>query len=356
MVRGRNTKGMVGLTLLFLPAIVQCAPTLSDHGRGAADGGRRWSSPEEMKHLRVTADVIGLAHSQVPALSAEFHKHPVMSADASPSASGIKSFPPPPSPLLMVLTGFVCISLVRDRRVWLTALTCLPWAGQAGLSLLPRLALCVAGEGCTRQRSPDHAAAPRRSMYTTGHPGEIERAYYTGLPGWLDGIPDRDLPASLQLSVRHPKMQSSCSPSVRCRRGPCGEGLSVSVGRLSRVRVDRRFGPLQPIIGSPGLFEVSAVNRLSLASGPVARVVTGLIRTNLARGPPTLRRIAHLLRAEGYRAKPPNCRVAECCSVVCEKAKGNPGSTDPEHVLAGRTRIVVLLARLQQSSWGMFAD
>ncbi|MHC4703904.1 MAG: hypothetical protein ACYTFQ_25360, partial [Planctomycetota bacterium] len=182
MVRGRNTKGMVGLLLLFLSAIAQCAPTLSDHGRDPVAGGRRLSSPEETKRLRMTADVAGFAHSQLPALAGEFHKHPVISVDTSPSANGIKSFPPVPSPLLMVLTGFVCISLVRDRGVWLTALMCLLWAGQAGLSLLPRLALCVAGQGYAGQRSPDHIAEARRSMCVAGEPGEIEGAYYTGLP------------------------------------------------------------------------------------------------------------------------------------------------------------------------------
>jgi hypothetical protein len=44
--------------------------------------------------------------------------------------------------------------------------------------------------------------------------------------------------------------------------------------------------------------------------------------------------------------------VALCRSAVCEKAKGNTGSTDPEHVLTGRIRIAVVLARLQQSVLG----
>jgi hypothetical protein len=257
------------------------------------------SSPEETKRLRMTADVAGFAHSQLPALAGEFHKHPVISVDTSPSANGIKSFPPVPSPLLMVLTGFVCISLVRDRGVWLTALMCLLWAGQAGLSLLPRLALCVAGQGYAGQRSPDHIAEARRSMCVAGEPGEIEGAYYTGLPGCLGGIAARNRPASRQLSVRSPKVQFSCGPFVRCRRGLCVDGLSVSAGSLSRIRADRTFRPPQPGIGRPGRFEVSTVNHSTLATGPVARLATGLIRTNLARGPPTLRRITHLLHAEG---------------------------------------------------------
>jgi hypothetical protein len=39
----------------------------------------------------------------------------------------------------MVLTGFLCISLVRDRKTWLTVLAGLFAIGQAGVNALPEL-------------------------------------------------------------------------------------------------------------------------------------------------------------------------------------------------------------------------
>lgn len=290
---------MVGLLLLFLPAIAQCAPTLSGHGRDVVASGCWLSSPEETKCVRITADITGLAHSQLAAVAGEFHKHPVISADTSASANGTKSFPPVPSGLLMVLTGFVCISLVRDCRVWLTALTCLLWAGQTGLSLLPQLALCLAGERHREQPSLDCVAGPRRPVRMRRRRSEIEGTYYAGLLRHLAGIPDRDVPTSFQAPVRSPVVQLSSAFFVRYRRDLCCNGLSVSAGSLPRIRADRRFRPLQSIIGRRGPFEVSTVNHLPLGGGPVVRLATVVVRTNLARGPPSFGRIAHLLYIEG---------------------------------------------------------
>ena len=70
-----------------------------------------------------------------------FALHPnLKSLTDPPSSIPVRTLPPIPRPFFMVLTGFICISLVRDRRAWLTCLASLMWLGQVGLSSLPQFA------------------------------------------------------------------------------------------------------------------------------------------------------------------------------------------------------------------------
>ena len=50
-----------------------------------------------------------------------------------------RCLPALPSAIAMVLTGFICISLIQDRRAWLAALAGLLWVGQTGIWALPEL-------------------------------------------------------------------------------------------------------------------------------------------------------------------------------------------------------------------------
>jgi hypothetical protein len=52
----------------------------------------------------------------------------------------VRYSPAMPTAVLMVLIGFLCISLVRDRGVWLTALSAILWISWAGIRSLPQLA------------------------------------------------------------------------------------------------------------------------------------------------------------------------------------------------------------------------
>lgn len=57
-----------------------------------------------------------------------------------------RSLPAVPKAILMVLAGFLCISLVRDRRTWLATIAALLWIGQVGLATLPHLASHLCGK------------------------------------------------------------------------------------------------------------------------------------------------------------------------------------------------------------------
>ena len=53
------------------------------------------------------------------------------------SAPSVRSLPTVPRPLLMAVVGFLCISLVRDRRVWLTVAASVFSLGQHWLDAVP---------------------------------------------------------------------------------------------------------------------------------------------------------------------------------------------------------------------------
>lgn len=61
-----------------------------------------------------------------------------------------KVMPAVPAAVFMVLTGFICVSLVRDRKVWLAAFVGLLYLGQFGAMALPKLASCLQKNGITK--------------------------------------------------------------------------------------------------------------------------------------------------------------------------------------------------------------
>jgi hypothetical protein len=95
----------------------------------------------------------------------------------------------------MVAAGFACISLVRDRKVWLAALAGLLWAGQAGMQALPQLAsqLSANVRGTEQQRAAG-LAYPFRVEESSRLRSDIEGTQYIGLLRHLAGIPDAAVP------------------------------------------------------------------------------------------------------------------------------------------------------------------
>jgi hypothetical protein len=79
--------------------------------------------------LSLHPDTISLGETilRLPAIGVKLTSYP----------SQIKSLPAVPGALLMALAGFLCVSLVRDRRIWLTAIL---WVAHVGLATLPQFA------------------------------------------------------------------------------------------------------------------------------------------------------------------------------------------------------------------------
>lgn len=104
-------------------------------------------------------------------------------------SSGHKTMPAVPAALTLVLTGFLCISLVRDRKTWLAAFVGLVCLGQFGISTLPKLADNLRAalrpgkvSSVASRHIADNAAGIRDRR-------EIEGTRYIGLLKKLSGIP-----------------------------------------------------------------------------------------------------------------------------------------------------------------------
>lgn len=94
-----------------------------------------------------------------------------------------------PPAIAMTLTGFMCISLIRDRRAWVAVLAGLLWAGQNGINALPELTLHLTRRVRTCQPVDATLAAfcpIENGFYPANYCKEIR---YTGLLHHLAGIP-----------------------------------------------------------------------------------------------------------------------------------------------------------------------
>ncbi|MGB7582858.1 MAG: hypothetical protein WBL85_10485 [Sedimentisphaerales bacterium] len=103
-----------------------------------------------------------------------------------------RCLPALPSAIAMVLTGFICISLIRDRRAWLAVLAGLLWVGQTGIWALPEVTSRLSRRVHSGQQVNTALAAP----YPLGgcfYPDSYnEETRYAGLLHHLAGIP-RDI-------------------------------------------------------------------------------------------------------------------------------------------------------------------
>ena len=156
------------------------------------------STPSAYPHT--TAEILEPYNSYLAGVAAELLKPPTgLSAAAYPAEAAAKagstshvevtSLPAVPSAVLMVLTGFLCVSLVKDRKVWLAALAALLWAGQAGFSALPQLAHHIAGRKQTEQFSPANLTCTPELIHSDRLRSDIEGTKYIGLLHHLAGIP-----------------------------------------------------------------------------------------------------------------------------------------------------------------------
>ena len=83
-----------------------------------------------------TAEILELSNSFPANIAAELLKPPADSMDSPALCAAARPLPAVPGALFMVLTGFLCVSAVKDRKVWLAALASLLWVGHIGREML----------------------------------------------------------------------------------------------------------------------------------------------------------------------------------------------------------------------------
>ena len=169
--------------LLFAATCAKAAPALIEQNVGPL-------SNRNFPETQSAIEVLKSHDTRLLNIGSEIIKPYVASATPGNSQRGyMESLPAVPAAILMVIAGFLCISLVRDRRVWLAVLAGLLWAGHAGINTVPQLAqsLCLRPHtvqrflaGHTQAYSPEDANRARC---------DIEGTRYTGLLHYLAGIP-----------------------------------------------------------------------------------------------------------------------------------------------------------------------
>jgi len=185
-------------------------------------------------------------------------------------ASGnLRCLPALPSAIIMVLTGFICVSLIRDRRAWLVALTGLLWVGQTGIWALPELTSRLS----RRVHSGQQVNTTLAASYPLGggyYPDSYsEEIRYIGLLHHLAGIPQDSSSAFTNRRV---------SPLTRlCRSVQSTTGFS-SNGRDIRASQDAT------VLGQLALSK--HLNCLVSGTRQFVCFSPALIFCSLPRGPP----------------------------------------------------------------------
>jgi len=297
MVRSKKTKGMVLLLLFLGAAIVNAAPTIND-----SDGDTFLCAKTSGLHIYPDYrpginHVTGLFNSHLDSISKEFHRPPVKNGELQDTSMGVKSLPPVPKTLVMVLVGFLCVSLVKDRRVWLAALAGLLWAGQAGVSILPQLAANITGRGRSEKQSSAHEVA---RLPGQKHPyrlrSEIEGTCYIGLLRHLEGIPNSEISFIPNIEVRHKIQQgtgrfllwSSCRTCLSSKSLQSFSNHKIFALLKNKLQKENRY------CGEASNFAIAALSSYLFQSteclAPIARqhviYSSAFIIAGLARGPP----------------------------------------------------------------------
>ncbi len=130
------------------------------------------------------------ANTKLAHLAREFVQPPVH-PDPQSFTRLVKPLPAVPSAVFVLLSGFLCVSLVRDRRVWFSALVAILWAGQTGFQALPQLALRLAHRtNHIRHKSSTQLACSYYLKNSSRPRSDIEGTQYIGLLHYLAGIPN----------------------------------------------------------------------------------------------------------------------------------------------------------------------
>jgi hypothetical protein len=183
---------------------------MSDCNESFAAGAVSPSSEAHISFVHKTSYIIEPSNAHLANIGVELLKPPADFTDSAPV--GAKILPPIPAALFMVLTGFLCVSLVKDRRLWLAVLTGLLWAGQAGFHAIPQLAAYMSSQKHIKQKTPDNTACLYRVEDCCRLRSDIEGTGYIGLLHHLAAIPAGTMSLLLPASLASLQAQRAFSP------------------------------------------------------------------------------------------------------------------------------------------------
>ena len=220
--RGR----ILGAVLLLLAASVASAsPTI------ISDGSIPFVSSSADRATVIVSDVPGTIEfsSQISELSRTLLQPP--QANNQTTQEGDNHFIPVLPPAVgMVLLGFMCVTLVRDRKTWVAVLAGLLWVGQTGIWALPELTSRI-GQKVNNSQPIEPTLADLYSLRDGFYPANYsEQIRYTGLLHHLEGIPQNtsSFTNNCKILFRHFSNASGKDTSVS------QHAISVSLLALSK--------------------------------------------------------------------------------------------------------------------------
>jgi hypothetical protein len=102
---------------LAVVIVANGAPAVGNCDEGFVAGAWSANTDEHITFSSQSGQVGGTYNPHLPRIGEEFPGPPAGPADSPASDVGIKSLPSVPAMLFVVLTGFLCVSFVKDRRV-----------------------------------------------------------------------------------------------------------------------------------------------------------------------------------------------------------------------------------------------
>ncbi len=173
--------------LLFFVSVANAYPTV------ASSRSTGFAGPSPVSPCTATSGSMDLldepACANLSNLAEAFLRPPESGTD-SPllDSNSRKTLPAAPASILMLLTGFLCVSFYRDRRVWLAALMAPLLLSQASIHALPRLAHCFGPDHHSSQKI--HGALAHSAHRSHRLRCDMEGSRHAGLLHYLAGIPD----------------------------------------------------------------------------------------------------------------------------------------------------------------------
>jgi hypothetical protein len=106
-----------------------------------------------------------------------------------PATDIARELPAIPGAILMVFSGFLCVSVVRDRRAWIMALRAILNLAQAGVRIIPQMTVHTAAPGC-HKNIPTEIHLVLHSGERVLPAGDPSSISYVGLLHRLATVPD----------------------------------------------------------------------------------------------------------------------------------------------------------------------
>jgi len=177
--------------LLFAVSAASGAPTINSSNGNVAQCAVSTSRDEQALFVPELTQAAESCNPQLAAAAAEFLRPPAdFTGPAASLPAYVKPLPAVPGAVFMVLVGFLCVSLVKDRKVWLAALAGLLWAGQAGVQAVPQLVLHLGHRNHIEQQLHPEFTYPYDLENSDRLRSDVEGTQYIGLLHHLAGIPE----------------------------------------------------------------------------------------------------------------------------------------------------------------------